>query len=151
MADRIDNERINSLLVNVSRSFLQYVAQCWPWTGSAGESTRQVIHRLADDQSIHVGLLYDLLIRRAWPVDAGVYPTEYTDLHYVALEFLLDELVANERSVVAAVERLAAEAPDDDESAPLLQQMLTGERRILDTLLELRTSATAGESTLSGA
>jgi len=33
--------------------------------------------------------MVELLDQRGWTVDFGGYPTDYTDLHFVSLEFLL--------------------------------------------------------------
>lgn len=147
MADYEYNPELNRLLINLGRSLLQYVGECWPWTGADGEIERALILRIVDRQSEDVARLADLLVRRHWSVDFGTYPTDYTDLHYVALDFLLDQLIANEESLIGELEAgIETTAQDDPEAARLLRDIVSQERDNLTELRKLSGSRAAGSA-----
>lgn len=134
------NPELNQLLIDLGRSLLQYVGECWPWTGTDGDDDgdqeRTVIHQLVARQHVAVAQLADLLANRHWPIDFGTYPTEYTDLHYMALDFLLGQLIANERSLISELEAgIETTRYDDPQAAELLRDIISQER---DNLAELQ-------------
>jgi hypothetical protein len=130
---------LNDLLVDLGRSLLQYVGECWPWVPADAARAQADIERLVARQRENVARLTELLIRRNGAIDFGTFPTEYTDLHYVALDYLLELLITAEESLVAEVERARALC-DDAEAAALLDDILVDER---DIVAELRRLASA--------
>lgn len=140
MIDPQQNARLNALLVRLYRSLLQYVIECWPWAGADESAEQQAVLEMVAEQQAHVGKLAELLAERGWPIDFGNYPTEYTDLHYVALDYLLGELVADETELIADIARTLAESAADRAAVALLTGLLESERR---HLVRLRTLAAA--------
>src|SRR5438132_330676 len=105
MADNRHNQRLNLLLIRLLRSLLQYTAECWPWASVEESGEQQAIAEMGQFQLVYVRQLVDLLVERGWPIDFGTFPTEFTDLHYVGLDFLLGELIADEDKVIAELVR----------------------------------------------
>jgi hypothetical protein len=137
------NRELKRLLVDLGRSLLQYVGECWPWTDSAEEEIHHTIDRLVSRQKREIGRLGVLLSHRERVVDFGTYPTEYTDLHFLSLDYLLGELVAGENDLVRDLERAVDDHADDPEAAELLRSVLQVERDAAAELTELAKSRAA--------
>ena len=94
MAEPQNNSELNLLLINLGRSLLQYVEACSPWYGD--ETQGNPLDELVIAQKDNLALLTDLLIQRRWNIDFGSFPTEYGDLHFVALDYLILQLIENQ-------------------------------------------------------
>lgn len=127
---------LNRLVVDLGRSLLQYVGESWPWVPGDAARAEEALQRLVQRQRESVARLTELLIRRNGSIDFGTFPTEYTDLHYVALDYLLEQLIESEQGLVAEVEHARAGC-DDAEASPLLDEILADERGILEELRQL--------------
>ena len=93
------NDELNQLLINLSRRLLQYVGETCPWTDRP--EVESTIEELVASQKADIAKLVHLLLDRNWIVDFGTYPTNYTDLHFVAFDYLLNEIVEGEAQTVA--------------------------------------------------
>jgi hypothetical protein len=133
-ANRVSNERLNDLLIDIGRSLLQYTSEAWPWASSQDEQMREAIEQMAAQQRDVAVALAELLADRGHAIELGAYPTEYTSLHYVSIDFLLCQLIANQRSVLAQCEAVERAAAEDDEARALLQDVVISERRHLEEL-----------------
>ncbi|MBX3438737.1 MAG: hypothetical protein KF861_14680 [Planctomycetaceae bacterium] len=141
MAEAVASAQINNLLIEIGRSLLQYVSQIWPWSATGHEETRLRIEWLAADQSQDVAALAQLLTARGEIIDFGTFPTEYTSLHYVAVNFLLGALVRHQEATVRDAENLAREAEHDPEAGITLKEIAVRERGRLDELRRLASGA----------
>ena len=77
---------LNSALIDMSRSFLQYVAEGWPWVGADQQAVGDQVLALAASQRDDVAAIVELLNDREQFIDFGSFPTEYTDLQFLALD-----------------------------------------------------------------
>ena len=125
---------LNDLLINVGRSLLQYVGECWPWADANTQDEQQAIDRLVQRQKQQVGQLANLLREAEWSTDYGSYPTEYTDLHYVALDYLLDQLIQNQRGLVEDANATLAACEEDPEAKKLVAEIRDVQNAIADEL-----------------
>lgn len=146
MHDPLQNERLNDLVVRMFRSLLQYTNECWPWGGIDEVAEQKIIADLAARQQQEVQRLVELLQDRNERVESGTYPTEFGDLHYVALEYLMHMLLNDENGIIAALEQEAATSAADHEVANLLQELIASERQNLAQLQELGKRAPAALS-----
>jgi len=128
----------SQLIVDIGRSFLQYCSECWPWTSVDTEGARDRILQLAARQRDHVAALIDLLKERDHEFRLGTYPTEYTDLHYVGLDYLLDQLKQNQSGIAKKVMGIGAGISGDNELSDLLYRVGKGEEKILTALVDLQ-------------
>jgi hypothetical protein len=132
-------QRVNDLLVNIARSLLQYAGEAWPWSSAAdGLELRAMVRRLGQVQQQSVRDLANLLDGEGHAVDFGVYPDEYTSLHYVSLRYLIEQLVASERSLVADCQKLARDLEPGSPAAELLAEVGRREETILAELQTVR-------------
>jgi hypothetical protein len=142
------NESLNQVLVELNRSLLMYALEAWPWTSSGGDAEHREIQSLAARRREHVASLVEFLVDRESDVDFGVYPVEFTDLHYIALDYLLKLLVDSEQQVTDAVAKANRElSTSDPEAAHLLELILTREQ---DTVARLQTLAKARSPVAAG-
>ncbi len=143
MSDSQSNAALRQLLVSIGRSLLQYTGESWPWTAAGSESSRQTIEQLVARQQMHVARIAGLLSERESFVDFGTYPTDYTDLHYVALGYLLDQLIADEESLISQLTDATTACADDPEALEVVESALSDERDAVAKLGELSESAAA--------
>ena len=127
------NELLNQVLIVMGRSLLQYAPQAWPWVGNGSNGVRSAIDGLIADQTSRVQKLADLLDDRRWTIDFGTFP-DYTNLHFLALDYVLPHLVDNEKTVVREIELALPRCIGDAEGAALLTEILNGERATLSKL-----------------
>jgi hypothetical protein len=141
MTDQSHNEILNRLVPRLYRSLLQYTVECWPWTPSAeipdGKSPEQeAIEEMTARRQEFVSRLVDLLMQRGMAVDFDNYP-DYSELHYVALDYLLGKLIADEEALLAELETARGTIRDDPPAATLLVELIVAEKENIRRLGEL--------------
>lgn len=139
MAVITHDAKLNDLLVDLHYSLLQYVAETSPW--SQQPAAAAVVETLAAQQQRHVARLVDLLRTRNWSIDFGTYPSEYTDLQYLSVEFFLPRLIAAQLAVVTELDEAVHTCIDDAVAVTLLRDILVGEQEILTQLQQLQPQA----------
>lgn len=144
MASVERNRALNDLLIDVSRSLLQYSMEAWPWSDSSSESAKKTLKQLAARQSDRAAELVELLAARHWTIDFGTYPTEYTDLHYVSLNYFLMLLVENENALIAEIDGALSRCRDDHQAVHFLTALLQDQREIAKRLQELQQTTPSG-------
>jgi len=122
------NAKLNDLVIDLGRSLLQYAAEGSAWT--ADHMAEQRLADCAAAQQADVGRLVHFLVDRGWPVDLGTYPTDFTDLQFLSLEFLLPKLRENQRRLVDELDEAVHTCVDDPEAVALLREIAQSERRI---------------------
>jgi hypothetical protein len=133
----VSNFRLNDLLIDIGRSLVQYAGESWPWAPREEADEQAVVERIVAAQRESAHRIAELLAARGHRIDPGTYPTEYTSLHYVALDYLLGLMVRDQQDIVAECEALAPQARDDPEAAPLLAEIARSERRHPEELQSL--------------
>jgi hypothetical protein len=135
-----DNELLlNSVLISLSRSFLQYVAESSPWIRLEATSVEHQIQVLASRQRQHVAELVHVLVNREYPIDFGSFPTEYTDLQFLSLETMLNRIQTS-MSMISAGLKLAAvslQTAGDTEGSELVTSIEIREQDIARALREI--------------
>jgi len=132
----ISPQQLNSLYLQLHRSLLQYVGECWPWSDDLSETdhrARTVLTEAVAAQHENADRLTQPLEDLDWVVNTGGYPTAYTDLHYVSLKYLFKQVVLNEIEIIKVLETAASAFPD----SPLLRQIADSERVILQSIQDL--------------
>lgn len=139
MARQKTNQLLNSVLISMSRSFLQYVSESSPWVRGDAASVGREVEVLAARQRQDVAAIAQFLDQRESFVDFGSFPTEYTDLQFLALNSLLAGLLRSQRGNCENLQRaLLNEAiTDDAEAERLLTQVLGHEQDLLKSLGDL--------------
>ncbi len=140
---------LNGVLIDMARSFLQYVAESWPWVSSDGQSVESQVLVIAERQRQDVADIAALLNEREHFIDFGSFPTEYTDLQFIALGALFEPIHNSQATVLAsissALEQIRAEG--DEEAATLLEAVQIRQQEAANALKELQQELTKAGST----
>lgn len=134
------NSKLNDLVVDLGKSLLQYV-----WEGNAWTSDPELARKLqewAEIQQQDVGRLVEFLWNRGWVVDLGTYPTDFTDLQFLSLKYLLPKLCVAQDRLVAELDEAVHTCVDDPDAVALLREILESERRIATQLCAVASIAT---------
>lgn len=131
----IESEQLNSLFVLLHRSLLQYLGECSPWTAedSRQEATLATLQSIVARQKQDEALVADALLESGWVIDLGGYSTQFTDLHYVSLKYLLKQVIVSQTGIVNAFEAAFKAYPD----TLLLETVANNERQILNDVRTL--------------
>ena len=132
------NALLNQIVVDLGCSLLQFVGEVSPWTPIGAVAARETLAKLVAKQRQHVDRLVDLLVDRRWPVDFGIYPAEFTDLHFLSLKSLLPRVIASQATLVSELSDLAVRSRDDAEAAAAMVDILAGERVLTEELKSLK-------------
>ncbi|MFN9720920.1 MAG: hypothetical protein ACK58L_19665 [Planctomycetota bacterium] len=135
-----DNELLlNNVLIQMARSFLQYVAECSPWVGGESLSIGEQVNVLAERQRQDVAEIVALLTSREYFIDFGSYPTEYTDQQFLALQTLMTRLGSSQDRIVRTIASAAVSlrSAGDAEGADLLVTLESHERDLHKALAEI--------------
>ena len=131
-----DLEILNRVLRELSSSFLQYVGECWPWTavGPNGKQLRADANQCVGRQRQSIELTAEYLAPRQARVEFGKFSTEFTDLHFVSLQFLLKQLISNQTQLVEFLDRGVTLLPSGDPIREILEAVSRNEHANLAAL-----------------
>lgn len=129
------NERLREILSLLGGSLLQYSRHCSPWVPHHAEPTLAALMKLVERQGDSVREMAKTLETNV--VDfAARSSDDFTDMHYVSLDFLIERIIADQSRRVA---RLKADVVDLEIGLPpLARQVLDREIAILDELRSLK-------------
>ena len=136
-------EALNRLLVIEHRSFPMYLAYASPWTHQGDEKAAETMHNIVADQQMMAQRVAELIDQLGGRIETGEYPMEFTDTHFLSLDFLLKELHGRQRRDVAEIERLVARLANDREARELAEEALGMERAHLEAVEALLGQAAA--------
>ena len=137
------NEQLNALLIALSRSLLQYAGYCELWTTEENHQASATLSEVVSGQRENIGYLVSLLESRRWRIDWGTFNTLFTDLHFLSLQFLLPQIIADQQTVVEIAEQTEADLTDDAEALPLVEKIAADVKCDVEKLKQLGASLTA--------
>jgi hypothetical protein len=135
--DHATQELLQDVVTRENRSALAYIRNAYPWATSREEGALAALRRLAADEGRAVTALGEYLVRRRLPPALPVsYPSSFTTLNFLSLDYLLPRLADAQRRSVADLERDRARVTDP-EARTELDKLLAAKRRTLAALDEL--------------
>lgn len=139
MKGQANEKLINTVLINLSRSFLQYLSESSPWVRGELAAVGRELESLAATQREDVRILAELLDSREFPVDFGAFPTEYTDLQFLALQSLMAGLIHSQEGQLASLADAssALERSGDTSAAAAVASIQNHQQKLLQSLHEL--------------
>lgn len=135
-----DNEiLLNSVLIDLARSYLQYVCESWPWVSGEGLGIEQQVQVIAARQRQAVSEIAELLTDREHFVDFGTYPTEYTDMQFLSLQSALSRVLTSQHYLCQRLQDASTslEAAGDATGAALLLNIESRQKDATRSLTEL--------------
>jgi hypothetical protein len=136
-ADNAANLALNEILVILHRSLPVYLSHAAPWVAYGNEEAHRVLARIVAEKEDHVHRLTELLDARRYTIDRGEFPMDYTSLHDVSLDYLLNELIGGQRQEVQRIDDCERRLAGDREGRVLAAEVLdTAQRHLrwLETL-----------------
>lgn len=130
---------LNELLVLHHRSLPMYLTVASPWSHRGDEKATETVQDVIADQKAISQRIADEIQLRGGTVEPGVYPTDFTDLHFLSLDYLLCQLVAAQKNDVAAIEQCVERLAHDPPARAMAQESLGTARGHLQSLEELAT------------
>lgn len=129
------SERLREVLSLLGGSLLQYSRHCSPWVPHHAEPALAALTKLVERQGDSIREMAKTLETNV--VDfAARSSDDFTDMHYVSLDFLIERIIADQSRRVA---RLKADVVDLEIGLPpLARQILDREIAILDELRSLK-------------
>jgi hypothetical protein len=128
---------LQDILRRESRSVLTYVAEAYPWTRWAEEKSLTDLQQIIAAEREAVACLGRFLVRQRIPLPyLPPYPSHFTTINFLALDFLLPRLIDYERRSLADLERDRAMLKDPTAQAEV-DKLLALKRRHLPRLQEL--------------
>jgi ferritin len=127
-------ELLNELLQVEYRSFPMYLTDACPWTHHGDEKASETLHNVVADQKMMVQRIGEFILDAGGRVETGEYPMEFTDTHFLSLDFLLKELLRYQRQDVATIERIASQLGDARAARELAEETLGMERAHLEAI-----------------
>lgn len=134
MSDRWNVEILNRLLAIQYRSLPRYLSYAPPWTSAADDGAVAALTNIVALQERMAGRIAELVLARRGRPDPGDFPMEFTDTQFLALDFLIGELIHYQKQDVAALRQCARQLSDDAEALALAEEALGAEQSHLETL-----------------
>ena len=132
-----DQALLQEVLRRECRSELMYVGEAYPWTSARGSAARAAIQALVREEADALTALGRWLTRQRVELPyLGAFPTGFTTINFLALDYLLPRLRDHQREAVARLAR-DAHAVSDVEARARLESLLGLKRRHLATLESL--------------
>ncbi|QDT64043.1 hypothetical protein [Calycomorphotria hydatis] len=144
MTTTADIQLLEHLPTVLGRSLLQYLAECPPWTAGPGLEIQERIEELAAAQREDLQILVDLILRLRGLPNFGVFPLDFSDRQFLAMEFVYPELIEDQRRCIAAIETVNQQTGFISGVRPVLMKMRTNEMKLLEELQALPVDDSAG-------
>jgi hypothetical protein len=140
--DAGSRDRFCRMLALGGSSLLQYVSESSPWSLGADHAALDKVRALAAEDRAEITRFTRWLQKKHERVPSLYsYPSHFTTMNFVSLDYLLPKLLAENTHQIVEIERLLNEM-DDEEVRTLTAGYLDMKKRHLETLRELTTSKT---------
>jgi hypothetical protein len=133
-------ESLNRLLALHSCSLPSYLASARPYARRGDEKAREVLAHIHVDHRLMVDQIATAIAQEGGTPDFGAYPMEYTDLHDLAIEFIIGRVSEQFGKDIVAIEACIAELADHPRGRSLAQEALGAAKGHLESLEELVSS-----------
>jgi hypothetical protein len=130
-------EALNRMLLSTRFSLAIYVRDGHLWTHHGDEPLLKLIGQIADEHDRFAMCLTEYLGRRVGKVPHGHFPTDFTRLDEVALDYVLPELIVEQRRMIEQIEEGVLDLESTVRAKRLAEDLLIAERGNLEKLIEL--------------
>jgi bacterioferritin (cytochrome b1) len=134
MSDAQTIQVLNRLLTLEYRSLPMYLCDATPWTNAGDEKATATLAHIVIDQKAMAARLAEMILDLGGTVETGEYPMEYTDTHFLSLDYLLKEILQYQQIVVREIEFLVDRLSADRRARDLALEVLGSERAHLESL-----------------
>ncbi len=136
-------DALNRLLAIEYRSLPMYLADADPWVAREHEPLLRALENTVADQRAYSQRIAELILDRGGLLDPGEYPMEFTNLHFLSLDYLMGRLLDYQRQAIADIEQCVARLQSDPPALALAQEVLGSQRAHLEMFEDCLKSAAA--------
>jgi rubrerythrin len=128
---------VQGIVRRESLSLLSYVGDAFPWTAKLADPALALLRQIVAEHNRAVSTLGRLLARhRMAPPSIGSYPSSFTAINFLALNYILARLIDSERPSLIVLEAETAGVTDPEVRA-VIEQFLNVKRGHLARLQAL--------------
>ena len=128
---------LNRLLAIVVRSFPQYLQYSRPYVPPGCDNMVEAIGVIATDQNSLADRISQLLIDAEAPLRTGEFPMEFTDMHDLGIDFLVNAAIAYQQQDIEAIGQLVEQLQAAPAAKSLAEEALGMAKGHLESLREL--------------
>ena len=128
---------LNRLLAIHERSFVQYLEYARPYVPPGREDLLEALEAMDRDQDVLAGRISHMIIDAGALPRSGEFPMEFTDMHDLAVDFLLQAAVRYQEYDVAAIQEIVDRLQAEPAARAMAEEALGMAKGHLDTLREL--------------
>lgn len=132
---------LHELLALTKRSFPQYMRHAQPYRRGNVADVLTTFNDIVNDQDLLVERIVGQLERRGHAPPSAEFPMEFTGLHDLALDYLLDRAIDYQQRDIAALEQLSDSLACHQTIRSLVDEAKGMARGHLQSLEECRTNA----------
>lgn len=136
------NAVLNTALIELYRSLLQYAGESWPWAAVGSDETETAVRQMAAEERGIVAGIFHHLDAQGLPVDLGTYP-DNSALHYASLPFFLQRMVTEHADLDQSLRYYRQHVSRDPEATRLLDEAIGMVERHLTRIRQLAAPAGA--------
>jgi hypothetical protein len=132
------NSQLNQIVIDLGCSLLQFCGEVSAWSPANAADARDTVSQAIKQQQEHRDQIVQLLVDRDYAVDFGVYPADFTDLHFMSLKAFLPRIIANQDAILLELNEAVHTCIDDAPAMTVLNAVLTGERELTAALRAIK-------------
>lgn len=131
---------LQEVLGREGSSLLQYARDSYPWATREKRIVLERLNEIIEDEQKSAAVIASLLARSHYPLPAlGAYPSDFTTINFISLDYLLPELVEAQRRAIDSIEAEVVQLADDRARATV-EGLLDTKVRDLKVLEDLAAS-----------
>ena len=134
---------LNRLLAIVGRSFPQYLQYSRPHLTPGRSEVVETIQSIVEDQDVLADRITSMLFDAEAPVRSGEFPMEFTDMHDLDIDFLVNVAVAYQEQDVDQIGQIVESLEGVPAARSLAEEALGMAKGHLESLKELTTAETS--------
>ena len=139
-------DTLGRLLHILCRSLPMYLEEARPWTRRDDQPAQRALANLVADQRMFSGRVAQTILDLDGNPALGRFPTAFTSLHDLSIEFLMPRIVECQRRDLQAIEQCVHELAGTPMVRPLAEEILGNARGHLDILDALVVGEGAGRT-----
>ena len=101
------------------------------------DEAKLVLQQIVDDQEATVDRIGTMIQAAGQDVDPGEFPIQFTSLHDLSIDYLLEQLVKEQRAIISICEQAVDNLAADAMSQAVAQEAIGNAKAHLDSLQEL--------------
>ncbi len=129
---------LNELIAMHARSLPVYLTDAIPWLTEKEAATSDVLNIIAADHLMTVDRLAEAVLDRDGTLRMGTFPTYFTGLHDLSIDYLLGETTKRQAADTKRIAEIAAALAPDAQAAALAKECWGAAQGHLESLRELQ-------------